>query len=121
MRVFPISNWTELDVWQYIQREGIEIPSLYFSHQREVIRRAGKVIPTGPFIPLRPGDTPEVTRVRFRTIGDMTCSAAVESEAVCIDTIIHEIAAATTSERGGRIDDAGSETAMEDRKREGYF
>ena len=121
MRVFPISNWTELDVWQYIQREGIEVPSLYFSHEREVVRRGGKVIPTGPFIPARPGDKPEVTRVRFRTIGDMTCSAAVESEALCIDTIIGEIAAATTSERGGRIDDAGSETAMEDRKREGYF
>lgn len=121
MRVFPISNWTELDVWQYIQREGIEVPSLYYSHEREVIRRAGKVIPTGQFIPLRSGDKPEMRRVRFRTIGDMTCSAAVESEALCIDTIIGEIAAATTSERGGRIDDATSETAMEDRKREGYF
>ena len=121
MRAFPLSNWTELDVWQYIAREGIEIPGLYYSHEREVVVRQGKVIPTGPFIPPLSGDKPEKRRVRFRTIGDMTCSAAVESEATSIDDIISEIAAATTSERGGRIDDAGSETAMEDRKREGYF
>lgn len=121
MRAFPLSNWTELDVWQYIAREQIGIPSLYFSHEREVIVRGGKVIPCGEFIPLRDGERPERRRVRFRTVGDMTCSAAVESEASSIDDIIHEIAAATTSERGGRIDDTGSETAMEDRKREGYF
>ncbi len=121
MRAFPLSNWTELDVWQYIERERIEIPSLYYSHEREVVMREGKVIPTGRFIPPLKGDKPERRRVRFRTIGDMTCSAAVESEAGTIHDIIAEIAAATTSERGGRIDDAGSETAMEDRKREGYF
>ncbi len=121
MRAFPISNWTELDVWQYIAREGIEIPSLYFSHEREVVEREGKIVATGAFIPPRETDRPEMKRVRFRTIGDMTCSAAVESEAGTIEDIIAEIAAATTSERGGRIDDGGSETAMEDRKREGYF
>jgi sulfate adenylyltransferase subunit 2 len=121
MRAFPLSNWTELDVWQYIEREGIEIPSLYYSHEREVVMRDGKVIPTGRFIPPLKSDKPERRRVRFRTIGDMTCSAAVESEACTVHDIIAEIAAATTSERGGRIDDAGSETAMEDRKREGYF
>jgi sulfate adenylyltransferase subunit 2 len=121
MRAFPLSNWTELDVWQYIEREKIEIPSLYFSHEREVVVRQGKVIPTGKFIPPLKADRPERRRVRFRTIGDMTCSAAVESEAMSVHDIITEIAAATTSERGGRIDDAGSETAMEDRKREGYF
>ena len=121
MRAFPLSNWTELDVWQYIEREGIEIPSLYYSHEREVVMREGKVIPTGRFIPALKSDRPERRRVRFRTIGDMTCSAAVESEACTVRDIIAEIAAATTSERGGRIDDAGSETAMEDRKREGYF
>jgi sulfate adenylyltransferase subunit 2 len=121
MRVFPLSNWTELDVWQYIAREGIEIPSLYFSHEREVVVRQGKVIPTGWCIPPREGDKPERRRVRFRTIGDMTCSAAVESEATSINDIVAEIAGATTSERGGRIDDTHSDTAMEDRKREGYF
>jgi sulfate adenylyltransferase subunit 2 len=121
MRAFPLSNWTELDVWRYIQREGIEIPSLYFSHEREVVVRGGKIVPTGKFVPPLAGDKPSRRRVRFRTIGDMTCSAAVESEATCVEDIIAEISAATTSERGGRIDDAGSETAMEDRKREGYF
>ncbi len=121
MRAFPISNWTEMDVWQYIAREGIDIPALYYSHEREVVMRDGKIVPTGKFIPPLKTDRPERRRVRFRTIGDMTCSAAVASEASTIHDIIAEIAAATTSERGGRIDDAGSETAMEDRKREGYF
>lgn len=121
MRAFPISNWTEMDVWQYIAREGIDIPSLYYSHEREVVVRDGKIVPTGKFIPPLKTDKPERRRVRFRTIGDMTCSAAVASEASTIHDIIAEIAGATTSERGGRIDDAGSETAMEDRKREGYF
>lgn len=121
MRAFPLSNWTELDVWQYIEREGIELPSLYFSHERDTIVRGGKVIPACEFIPVLATDALKPRRVRFRTIGDMTCSAAVESEANTVADIIREIAAATTSERGGRIDDAGSETAMEDRKREGYF
>jgi sulfate adenylyltransferase subunit 2 len=121
MRVFPLSNWTELDVWQYIARENIAIPSLYFSHEREVITRNGKLVPTAWCIPPLPTDKPQTKRVRFRTVGDMTCSAAVESEALTIDDIVSEISAATTSERGGRIDDTHSETAMEDRKREGYF
>ncbi len=121
IRVFPISNWTEMDVWQYIQIENIDIPSIYYSHEREIIMRGGQVIPASEFIPLREGETPEKRTVRFRTVGDMTCTAGVESIATTLEHIIAEVAAARASERGARMDDKLSEAAMEDRKREGYF
>jgi sulfate adenylyltransferase subunit 2 len=120
-RVFPLSNWTELDVWQYILTEGIEIPSLYLSHQREVVRRDGVILARSPFIQLLEGEKWEECRVRFRTIGDTTCTGAVESPADTIKDIVREIAAVQTSERGGRADDKRSEAAMEDRKIQGYF
>jgi sulfate adenylyltransferase subunit 2 len=121
VRVFPISNWTELDVWNYIRRENIELPSLYFSHEREVIWRDGLLFPTSPFIQIEPSDIIEKKVVRFRTVGDMTCTAAVDSQANSLDTIIEEITISKTTERGSRLDDKRSETAMEDRKRGGYF
>jgi sulfate adenylyltransferase subunit 2 len=121
-RVFPISNWTELDVWQYIFLEGIEMPSLYFSHQREVVRRKdGVILAKSPFIQLMDGEQWETSHVRFRTIGDMTCTGAVESRADDLEDIIEEIAATRVTERGGRADDKRSEAAMEDRKLQGYF
>ncbi|HMB93699.1 MAG TPA: sulfate adenylyltransferase subunit CysD, partial [Rhodothermales bacterium] len=120
-RVFPLSNWTEMDVWQYIAREAVDIPSLYFSHEREVVRRDGTLLANCEFITLMEGETSEVRQVRFRTIGDMTCTGAVESEASTLDQIIQEVSAARVTERGGRADDRRSEAAMEDRKRRGYF
>src|SRR5579863_6381875 len=122
VRVFPISNWTELDVWNYIRREKIALPSIYFAHEREVIHYEGQWVAISPFIRLDAGDRVERRRVRYRTVGDMTCTAAVESLASGIDDIIREITATRTSERGEtRIDDKVSEAAMEDRKRNGYF
>src|SRR5579863_2494688 len=122
VRVFPISNWTELDVWNYIRREKIALPSIYFAHEREVIHYEGQWVAISPFIRLDAGDRVERRRVRYRTVGDMTCTAAVESRASTIDDIIHEIILTRTSERGEtRIDDKLSEAAMEDRKKNGYF
>jgi sulfate adenylyltransferase subunit 2 len=120
-RVFPISNWTEMDVWQYILMEGIELPSLYFSHQREVFERDGVVMATSDFIPMKDTEKPEEKIVRFRTIGDMTCTGAVYSDASTLEDIINEVAASRKTERGGRSDDKRSEAAMEDRKKQGYF
>jgi sulfate adenylyltransferase subunit 2 len=122
MRIFPLSNWTELDVWHYIGREGIEIPDIYLSHERPVFERDGMLLSESPFITLRPGETVETRRVRFRTVGDMTLTGCVESKASTVDEIIEEIAVAVVTERGAtRGDDRFSEAAMEDRKREGYF
>ena len=122
VRAFPISNWTELDVWNYIRRENIELPSIYFSHEREVLEHDGQLVAVSPFIRLDAGDRISRKKVRYRTVGDMTCTAAVESEADTIDDIIREITATRTSERGEtRIDDKVSEAAMEDRKKNGYF
>jgi sulfate adenylyltransferase subunit 2 len=120
--VFPISNWTELDVWNYIRREKIELPSIYFSHERDVIDHEGQLVAVSDFIRLDPTDSVLKKTVRYRTVGDMTCTAAVESKASNIDDIISEITATKTSERGEtRIDDKVSEAAMEDRKKNGYF
>ena len=122
VRVFPISNWTELDVWNYIRREKIDLPSIYFSHEREVLEHEGQLVALSEFIQLEPTDKISTKRVRYRTVGDMTCTAAVESEASNIEDIIKEIVATKTSERGEtRIDDKVSEAAMEDRKKNGYF
>ncbi len=120
-RVFPLSNWTEMDIWQYIKAEGIDIPNLYFSHQREVFDRAGSLLALTDFVTVGDGETVETRTVRFRTIGDATCTGAVESSAGTLDHIITEVAAARQTERGTRADDKRSETAMEDRKKEGYF
>jgi sulfate adenylyltransferase subunit 2 len=122
MRVFPISNWTEMDVWQYIEREGIEVPPIYFAHEREVFRRDGMWLSTGPYLQPGPDETVEKQIVRYRTVGDMTCTGAVNSDAADLESIIAETAAARITERGAtRADDSFSETAMEDRKKEGYF
>jgi sulfate adenylyltransferase subunit 2 len=121
MRVFPLSNWTELDIWRYIQREDIPVPSLYFSHEREVVSRDGNLYAHSPFVPLASDEKVVRKTVRFRTVGDMTCTGAVESQAGTIESIIEEISASRLTERGTRIDDQRSETAMEDRKRTGYF
>jgi sulfate adenylyltransferase subunit 2 len=121
VRVFPISNWTELDVWNYIRRENIELPSIYFAHEREVITRNGQLMAATPFLNMDAEDVIERRNVRFRTVGDMTCTAAVESYAFQIDDIIDEISASRLSERGARMDDKVSEAAMEDRKKGGYF
>jgi len=120
-RVFPLSNWTELDVWQYIKREAIEMPSLYFSHKRAVYERDGAILAAADFVELLPGEKVEERIVRFRTIGDITCTGATESTAETLDDIIAEIAATHVTERGGRSDDKRSEAAMEDRKKMGYF
>ncbi|MGE0089099.1 MAG: sulfate adenylyltransferase subunit CysD [Bacteroidales bacterium] len=120
-RVFPISNWTEMDVWQYILLEKIPIPSLYFSHVREVVNRDGTILAAGEYVPLKDSEKPEKMIVRFRTIGDMTCTGAVFSKASTIEEIIEEVAATRVTERGTRYDDKRSEAAMEDRKKEGYF
>ena len=120
-RVFPLSNWTEMDVWQYIKKENIPLPSIYFAHQREVIRRNGSLLAVTDFISPTEDETVEVLQVRFRTVGDATCTGAVESAASTIDAVIGEVAAARQTERGTRADDKRSETAMEDRKRQGYF
>lgn len=122
VRVFPISNWTELDVWRYIQREGIGLPTIYFSHEREVIEHDGQLVALSPFIRLDESDRILKRRVRYRTVGDMTCTAAVESEAATLDEVINEIILTRISERGEtRIDDRVTEAAMEDRKKNGYF
>ena len=122
VRVFPISNWTEMDVWNYIRREKIGLPPIYFSHQREMILRDGHLLANSAFIQKDPDDQIVTRQVRFRTVGDMTCTAAVESEAVLIDDVIAEIMATRVSERGEtRIDDQQTEAAMEDRKKGGYF
>ncbi len=121
VRVFPISNWTELDVWNYIRQEKLELPSIYFSHKRKIIERDGLYWPHSAFLNTTADEVPFEATVRFRTVGDMTCTAAVLSEAAHIDTIIEEIKEATISERGARIDDKRSEAAMEKRKNAGYF
>lgn len=120
-RVFPISNWTELDVWQYIQLENIPLPSIYFSHEREVFERDGAILAASEFIQRRPTEIPEKRTIRFRTIGDITCTGATLSEASTLDDIIREVSTTRTTERGSRNDDKRSETAMEDRKKAGYF
>ncbi|UTW62708.1 sulfate adenylyltransferase subunit CysD [bacterium SCSIO 12741] len=120
-RVFPLSNFTELDIWQYIQLENIELPSLYFAHEREVIFRNDTILANSSYLNLKPNETPVMKKVRFRTIGDLTITGAVESDADNLEMIIGEIAASRKTERGGRADDQRSETAMEDRKKEGYF
>lgn len=121
VRVFPISNWTELDVWNYIREEKLNIPSIYFSHEREIIERDGLYWPYSDYLNTTADELPFKTKVRFRTVGDMTCTAAVLSEAYELDDVINEILEATISERGARIDDKRSEAAMEKRKKEGYF
>jgi sulfate adenylyltransferase subunit 2 len=120
-RVFPLSNWTEMDVWQCIAAEKLAIPALYFSHEREVVNRDGVLLARSPHLTLLPGERWEMKRVRFRTVGDATCTGAVESTAATVAEIIREVAAARVTERGGRADDRRSDTAMEDRKRAGYF
>jgi len=121
VRVFPISNWTELDVWNYIRREKMDLPSIYFAHERECITRNGQLMAASPFLNMDEEDKIERKNVRFRTVGDMTCTAAVESYAYEIDDIIDEISSSKISERGARMDDKVSEAAMEDRKKGGYF
>jgi sulfate adenylyltransferase subunit 2 len=120
-RVFPLSNWTEMDIWQYIKAENIELPHLYFSHERDCFVRDGVIMGVTDFIELLPGEKVEKMVVRFRTIGDATCTGASLSAADNIDDIIDEVAAARQTERGTRADDKRSETAMEDRKKQGYF
>ncbi len=121
MRIFPLSNWTELDVWEYIDREKLEIPLIYFSHERTVFRKGGQWLPVSELLGPDEGDDVRELPVRVRTIGDITCTGCVESSATSIRDIITEIAAARVTERGARADDRFSEAAMEDRKREGYF
>lgn len=123
VRVFPISNWTELDVWNYIKREKIELPSIYFSHEREcIVTESGQLMANNEFIQLDDTDLMVTKKVRYRTVGDMTCTAAIESEAHAIDEIINELLETKISERGAtRMDDRISEAAMEDRKKDGYF
>ena len=121
VRVFPISNWTELDVWNYIREEELNIPSIYFAHEREIIERDGMYWPYSDFLNTSEEEIPFKSKVRFRTVGDMTCTAAVLSDAEKLDDVIGEILSATISERGARIDDKRSEAAMEKRKKEGYF
>ena len=122
VRVFPLSNWTELDVWQYIAREQLELPSIYFAHRREVFRRDGMLYAQSPFVELLPGEEPFEATVRYRTVGDMSCTGGVESLAATIEEVVAEIAATRITERGEtRADDRATEAAMEDRKREGYF
>jgi sulfate adenylyltransferase subunit 2 len=121
MRVFPLSNWTEMDVWQYLKQEKIRLPSLYYAHEREVVVRRGVILAVSEFVHPREGETVEKRTVRFRTMGDATITGAVESTADTMEAIIAEVAAARQTERGNRADDKRSETAMEDRKRQGYF
>ncbi len=120
-RVFPLSNWTEMDVWQYIKAENIELPSLYFAHERECLIRNNTILAVNEFVQPRDGEEVMKKMIRFRTMGDATITGAVESEADDLDKIIQEVAAARVTERGNRADDKRSETAMEDRKKEGYF
>jgi len=120
-RVFPLSNWTEMDIWQYIALENLDLPKIYFTHERDVFVRDGTLLAKTDFMELVDGEVLEKRRIRFRTVGDATCTGAVESEANSLEDIISEVAAARQTERGGRADDKRSETAMEDRKKEGYF
>jgi sulfate adenylyltransferase subunit 2 len=120
-RVFPLSNWTEMDIWQYIARENLRIPDLYFSHRREVVNRDGVLLALTPHLTLLDGEVGQERTVRFRTVGDATCTGAVESTASTLAEIIQEVASARVTERGGRADDRRSDTAMEDRKKAGYF
>ncbi len=122
VRVFPISNWTELDIWNYIKHENIQLPSIYFAHEREVIVHEGQLVANSPYVSLEATDVVIKKQVRYRTVGDMTCTAAVESTASTLEEVINEITAAKISERGEtRIDDKVTEAAMEDRKKNGYF
>jgi sulfate adenylyltransferase subunit 2 len=121
MRVFPLSNWTEMDVWQYIAHEALDLPTIYFSHPREVIRRDNQWLPVSDLLPLKKNETPQTLNVRVRTIGDISCTGCIESTASTVADIIEEIAIARVTERGSRADDKRSEAAMEDRKKEGYF
>jgi sulfate adenylyltransferase subunit 2 len=122
VRVFPISNWTELDIWNYIRKEKIALPSIYFAHEREVIEHEGQLVAVSDYIDIEPADVILTKRVRYRTVGDMTCTAAVESSASTLDEVINEIVSTRISERGEtRIDDRVTEAAMEDRKKNGYF
>ncbi|MFN3403773.1 MAG: sulfate adenylyltransferase subunit CysD [Cytophagaceae bacterium] len=120
-RIFPLSNWTEMDVWQYIAMENLDIPTIYFSHKREVVYRNGTLLAKSDYISLLKGESYEERIIRFRTVGDMTCTGAVESSAKSLEEIIQEVAAARQTERGTRADDKRSEAAMEDRKKQGYF
>ena len=120
-RIFPISNWTELDVWQYLAMENVPLPNLYVAHTRKVFRRDGMLLADCEFIPKRPEEEVFEMQVRCRTIGDMTCTGVWESSATTVEEIIQEVATARQTERGGRADDKRSETAMEDRKKQGYF
>jgi sulfate adenylyltransferase subunit 2 len=122
IRVFPISNWTEIDVWQYIEREKLELPSIYFAHQRQIVRRQGGMLPVTDVTPARAGEPIETLTVRFRTVGDITCTAPVLSDADTVTKIIEETATTTITERGAtRLDDQTSDASMEQRKKEGYF
>lgn len=122
VRVFPISNWTELDIWNYIRKENIPLPSIYFAHEREVVRYEGQLVAVSAFVQIDETDEVSTRRVRYRTVGDMTCTAAVESNAETLEEVINEIIATRISERGEtRIDDKVTEAAMEDRKKSGYF
>jgi len=122
VRVFPISNWTELDIWNYIRKENIALPSIYFAHEREVLDHDGQLVAVSDYINIEPGDRIVKKKVRYRTVGDMTCTAAVESNASTLDEVINEIISTRISERGEtRIDDRVTEAAMEDRKKNGYF
>lgn len=120
-RIFPLSNWTEMDVWQYIAQEEIPIPTIYFTHKREIVNRGGMLLAKSPFITLLKDEAYEERQIRFRTVGDMTCTGAVESDASTLEEIIQEVASARQTERGTRADDKRSEAAMEDRKKQGYF
>lgn len=120
-RVFPLSNFTEMDIWMYMKREGIELPSLYYAHERDCVTRNGVILAVSEFVQPRDGETVEHKKIRFRTMGDATITGAVESDADTMEKIIEEVAAARQTERGNRADDKRSETAMEDRKKEGYF
>ncbi len=120
-RVFPLSNWTERDVWQYIAAESIPVPSLYFAHRRDVVDRDGMLLAVTPYIRVRPDDAISTRTVRFRTVGDASCTGALESGAATVDDVLRELAGARVTERAGRADDQRSDTAMEDRKRQGYF
>ncbi|KAF1055719.1 MAG: Sulfate adenylyltransferase subunit 2 [Burkholderia gladioli] len=121
--MFPISNWTELDVWQYIARENLELPSIYYAHHREIVRRNGLLVPVTPLItPMREGETSEQALVRFRTVGDISCTCPVDSDADNVEKIIAETTVTEITERGAtRMDDQASEAAMEQRKKQGYF
>ncbi len=122
VRVFPISNWTELDVWQYIGREQLEVPSIYYAHRRPVVRRRGLLVPVTSITPARTGEAIENILVRFRTVGDISCTCPVESDAADVNSIIEETSIARLTERGAtRMDDQTSEVSMERRKKEGYF